>query len=46
MLNCLTLNIQLFICKLFDVKVLFSKNYAFFGNQKRTAVYGLIDAGP
>ena len=46
MLSSLTLNIQLLIFKLFDVKVLFSKNYAFFCNQKRTAVYGLIDTGP
>ena len=38
--NCLTLNIKLFIFKLFDVKFLFSENYVF-RKQKRMAVYGL-----
>ena len=44
-LNCLTLNIKLFIFKLFDVKFLFSENHVF-RKQKRTAVYGLMDALP
>ena len=35
-LNCLTLNIKLFIFKLFDVKFLFSENHVF-RKQKRTA---------
>ena len=43
--NCLTLNIKLFIFKLFDVKFLFSENHAF-RKQKRTAVYGVMDARP
>ena len=43
--NCLTLNIKLFIFKLFDVKFLFSENHVF-RKQKRTAVYGLMDARP
>ena len=43
--NCLTLNIKLFIFKLFDVKFLFSENHVFL-KQKRTAVYGLMDASP
>ena len=43
--NCLTLNIKLFIFKLFDVKFLFSKNHVF-RKQKRTAVYGVMDACP
>ena len=34
--NCLTLNIKLFIFKLFDVKFLFSKNHVFC-KQRRTA---------
>ena len=34
--NCLTLNIKLFIFKLFDVKFLFSENHVF-RKQKRTA---------
>ena len=49
-INCssstvLTLNIKLFIFNLFDVKFLFSKNHVF-RIQKRTAVYGLMDAHP
>ena len=43
--NCLTLNIKLFIFKLFDVKFLFSENHVF-RKQKRTAVYGVIDSHP
>ena len=43
--NCLTLNIKLFIFKLLDVEFLFSENHAF-RKQKRTAVYGLMDARP
>ena len=43
--NCLILNIKLFIFKLFDVKFLFSENHVFL-KQKRTAVYGLMDASP
>ena len=43
--NCLTLNIKLFIFKLFDVKFLFSENHVF-RKQKRTAVYGVMDARP
>ena len=43
--NCLTLNIKLFIFKLFDVKFLFSENHVF-PKQKRTAVYGVMDARP
>ena len=41
--NCLTLNIKLFIFKLFDVKFLFSENHVF-SKQTRTAVYGVMDA--
>ena len=41
----LTLNIKLFIFKLFEVKFLFSENHVFC-KQKRTAVYGLMDAHP
>ena len=37
--NCLTLNVNLFIFNLFDVKFLFSENHIF-RKQKRTAVYG------
>ena len=44
-INCLTLNIKLFIFKLPDVKFLFSVNHVF-RKQKRTAVYGLMDARP
>ena len=43
--NCLTLNIKLFIFKLFDVTFLFSENHVF-RKQKRTAVYGVMDARP
>ena len=43
--NCLTLNIKLFIFKLFDVKFLFSENHVFH-KQNRMAVYGLMDARP
>ena len=43
--NCLTLNTKLLIFKLFDVKLLFSENHAF-RKQKRTAVYGSVDARP
>ena len=43
--NCLTLNIKLSIFKLFDVKFLFSENHVF-RKQKRTAVYGVMDARP
>ena len=43
--NCLSLNIKLFIFKLFDVKFLFSENHVF-RKQKRTAVYGVMDARP
>ena len=43
--NCLTLNIKLFIFQFFDVKFLFSKNHVF-RKQKRTAVYGVMDACP
>ena len=43
--NCLTLNIKLFIFKLFDVKFLFSENHVF-RTQKRTAVYGVMDVRP
>ena len=43
--NCLTLNIKLLVFKLFNVKLLFSKNHVF-RKQKRTAVYGLMDAHP
>ena len=43
--NCLTLNIKLFIFKLFDVKFLFSENHVF-RKQKRTAVYGAMDVRP
>ena len=42
--NCLTLNIKLFIFKLFDVKFLFSENHVF-RKQKRTAVYGVHSFG-
>ena len=41
--NCITLNMKLFIFKLFDVKFLFSENHVF-RKQKRTAVYGVMDA--
>ena len=44
-LSCLTLNIKLFIFKLFDIKFLFSKNRAFC-KQSRTTVYGLFDPRP
>ena len=37
--NCLTLNINLFILNLFDVKFLFSE-YLIFPKQKGAAVYG------
>ena len=43
--NCLALNIKLFIFKLCDVKFFFSENHVFC-KQKRTAVYGLMDACP
>ena len=43
--NSLTLNIKLFIFKLFDVKFLFLKNHVFL-KQMRTAVCGVIDAHP
>ena len=43
--NCLTLNIKLFIFKLFDVQFLFSENHVF-RKQKKTAVYELMDARP
>ena len=43
--NCLALNITLFIFKLFDVKFFSSENH-FFRKQKRTAVYGVMDARP
>ena len=43
--NCLTLDIKLFIFKLFDVKFLFSENHAFC-KQKKTTVYGVMDARP
>ena len=43
--NCLTLNIKLFIFKLFDVKFLFSENHVF-RKQKRTTVYGVMYARP
>ena len=43
--NCLTLNIKLFIFKLFDVKFLFSENHVFC-KQKRTALYGVMDTRP
>ena len=42
MVNCLTLNIKLFIFKLFDVKFLFSENHVF-RKQKRTAVFGVME---
>ena len=41
-LNCLTLNIKLFIFKLFGVKYLCPKNHVF-RKQNKTAVYGLMD---
>ena len=41
--NCLTSNIKFYIFELFDVKFLFSKNPVF-RKQKRTAVYGVMDA--
>ena len=41
--NCITLNMKLFIFKLFDVKLLFSENHVF-RKQKSTAVYGVMDA--
>ena len=41
--SCLTLNIKLFIFKLFEVKFLFSENHVFH-KWKRTAVYGIMDA--
>ena len=41
--NYLTLNINMFIFKLFDIKFLISENHVFC-KQKRTAVYGLMDA--
>ena len=44
-LNCLTLNIKLFIFKLFGVKYLCPKNHVF-RKQNKTAVYGLMDARP
>ena len=44
-LNCLTFDIKLFIFKFFNVKFLFSENHVF-RKQKRTAVYGLMDARP
>ena len=40
-----TLNIKLFIFKLFDVKFLFAENNVF-RKQKRAAVYGVMDARP
>ena len=44
--NCLILNIKLFVFKFFDVKSLtFSENHVF-RKQKRTAVYGVMDARP
>ena len=43
--NCLTLNIKLFIFKLFDFKFLFSENHLF-RKQKRTTIYGLTDVRP
>ena len=43
--NCLTLNIKLFIFKLFEVKFLFSENHVF-RKQKRTAAYGRMDGRP
>ena len=43
--HCLTLNIKLFIFKLFNVKFLFSENHAF-RKQKRTVVYGVMNARP
>ena len=43
--NCLTLNIKLFIFKLFDVKFLFSKSHVF-PKQNGMAVYGLMDVHP
>ena len=43
--NCLKLNTKLFIFKLFDVKFLFSENHVF-RKQKRTTLYGLMDARP
>ena len=43
--NCVTLDIKLFIFKFFNVKFLFSENHVF-RKQKRTAVYGLMDARP
>ena len=43
--NCLKFNIKLFIFKLFDVKFLFSENHVF-REQKRTAVYGVMDSCP
>ena len=43
--NCLTLNKKLFFFKLFDVKFLFTENHVFH-KQKRTVVYGVMDARP
>ena len=43
--NCLTLNIKLFIFKVFEVKFLFSENHVF-RKQKRKTVYGVMDACP
>ena len=43
--NCLTVNIKLFIFKLFDVKFLCLENHVS-RKQKRTAFYGVMDARP
>ena len=43
--SCLTLNINLFLFKLFDVKCLFSENHVF-RKQKSTAEYGVMDTRP
>ena len=43
--NCLTLNIKLFIFKLFEVKFLFSENHVF-RKQKRTGVCGVRGVRP
>ena len=45
LINGLTLNIKLSTFKLFDVQFLFSENHVF-RKQKRTAVYGVMDARP
>ena len=43
--NCLTLNIKLFIFKLFDVKSLFSENHVF-ANRRERLVYEVMNARP